>query len=70
MNSVHAANHEKKSGAIERKKADTWRISFSYDFDPLVTILKKEGQATHIAPLRPPTLATFPSWGIRQELVV
>jgi len=24
---------------------------------------KKEGQATHIAPLRPSTLATFQSWG-------
>jgi len=24
----------------------------------------KKGQATHIAPLRPPTLATFRSWGI------
>jgi len=30
----------------------------------------KNGQATHIAPLQPPTLAMFPSWGIEQELVV
>jgi hypothetical protein len=25
--------------------------------------LIKKGQATHIAPLQPPTLATFRSWG-------
>tara|TARA_Y100000589_G_scaffold222464_1_gene210007 strand:+ start:814 stop:969 length:156 start_codon:yes stop_codon:yes gene_type:complete len=28
-----------------------------------VKIGKKEGQATHIAPLQPHTLATFRSWG-------
>tara|TARA_B100000927_G_scaffold18882_1_gene14471 strand:+ start:549 stop:659 length:111 start_codon:yes stop_codon:yes gene_type:complete len=32
--------------------------------------LQKNGQATHIAPLQPFTLAMFPSWGIQQELVV
>ncbi len=31
---------------------------------------KKEGQATHIAPLQPLTLAMFPSWGSLRELVV
>lgn len=31
---------------------------------------KKKGQATHIAPLQPHTLAAFPPWGILQELVV
>ena len=28
------------------------------------------GQAIHIAPLQPSTLAMFPSWGIPRELVV
>ena len=28
------------------------------------------GQATCIAPLQPLALATFPSWGIKRELVV
>tara|TARA_A100001015_G_scaffold1817_1_gene2463 strand:- start:1416 stop:1580 length:165 start_codon:yes stop_codon:yes gene_type:complete len=32
--------------------------------------LKKNGQATYITPLQPPTLAAFPPWGIWQELVV
>jgi len=32
--------------------------------------LIKNGQATHITPLRPPTLAAFLPWGIQQELVV
>jgi len=32
--------------------------------------LHKKWQATHITPLRPSTLAAFPPWGIRQELVV
>ena len=31
--------------------------------------LKKKGKSS-IAPLQPPTLATFRSWGIQQELVV
>jgi len=26
---------------------------------------EKSGQATYIAPLQPPTLAMFPSWGIK-----
>ena len=36
----------------------------------LVISCTKKGQATHIAPLQPLTLAMFPSWGIQQELVV
>ena len=32
-------------------------------FAQKVNIGKKEGQATHIAPLQPHTLATFRSWG-------
>ena len=31
---------------------------------------KKNWQVTHIAPLQPPALATFLSWGIQQELAV
>ena len=31
---------------------------------------KKVGQATRIAPLRPPTLASFRTWGVQRELVV
>jgi len=31
---------------------------------------KKTWQVTHIAPLQPPALATFLSWGIQQELAV
>jgi hypothetical protein len=31
---------------------------------------QKKWQAEYIAPLQPPTLATFRSWGIQQELVV
>ncbi len=31
---------------------------------------KKNRQVTHIAPLQPPALATFLSWGIQQELAV
>ncbi len=30
----------------------------------------KKGQVTYIAPLQPPTLAPFRTWGIQQELVV
>jgi len=30
----------------------------------------KKRQATYIAPLQPYTLAAFPPWGIKQELVV
>jgi len=30
----------------------------------------EKGQATYITPLRPPTLAAFPPWGVQQELVV
>lgn len=32
--------------------------------------IKKTWQVTHIAPLQPPTLAIFLSWGIQQELAV
>jgi len=31
---------------------------------------KKNWQVNHIAPLQPPTLAIFLSWGIQQELAV
>ncbi|KFD38182.1 hypothetical protein AT05_11440 [Schleiferia thermophila str. Yellowstone] len=31
---------------------------------------KKEGQAYHITPLQPDTLASFLTWGIHGELVV
>jgi hypothetical protein len=32
--------------------------------------VKKNWQVTYIAPLQPPALATFLSWGIQQELAV
>jgi len=32
--------------------------------------IQKKWQVHHITPLRPSTLAAFPPWGIRQELVV
>ena len=34
------------------------------------TLLHKKWQATYITLLRPYTLAVFPPWGIKQELVV
>jgi len=34
------------------------------------TLAHKKWQATYITPLRPRTLAAFPPWGIKQELVV
>lgn len=35
-----------------------------------LTPVKQKRASLHIAPLQPPTLATFLSWGIQQELVV
>ncbi|GCD80794.1 hypothetical protein JCM30197_20410 [Schleiferia thermophila] len=39
-------------------------------FSSMVRSEKKEGQAYHITPLQPDTLASFLTWGIHGELVV
>jgi len=46
------------------------KVKLKTDHCKLITSEKKGGQDTHITPLRPPTLAPFPAWGIQQELVV
>jgi len=40
-----------------------WQAELMVGSGILIREVQKKGQATYIAPLQPPTLATFRSWG-------